>query len=101
MSSTDPLYEVRLAPAAARAYARLEKVDQERVRRALEALAARATDPGRGSKSVKTVQGTKDRFHRLRVGDYRIMFDVMTDDRVILVLGIVDRSDLERWLRNR
>lgn len=29
------------------------------------------------------------------------MFDVMTDDRVILVLGIVARSELERWLRSR
>jgi hypothetical protein len=29
------------------------------------------------------------------------MYDVLEDDRVILVLGIVQRGDLERWLRNR
>jgi hypothetical protein len=29
------------------------------------------------------------------------MYDVITEDRVILVLGIVPRADLERWLRNR
>lgn len=101
MSSPEPPYEVRLAPAAARAYGRLEKVDRDRVLRALEELAAKATAPRRGGKSLKTIQGTKDRFHRLRVGDHRIMFDVMTDDRVILVLGIVARSELERWLRSR
>jgi len=29
------------------------------------------------------------------------MYDLIPDDRVLLVLGIVHRSDLERWLRTR
>jgi hypothetical protein len=29
------------------------------------------------------------------------MYDLITADRVLLVLGIVHRSDLERWLRTR
>lgn len=29
------------------------------------------------------------------------MYDVIEQDRVILVLGIVHRGDLERWLRTR
>ncbi len=58
--------------------------------------------PGRVSgKSVKTIRGADDTFHRLRIGDYRVMYDVIDEDRVILVLGIVDRGDLERWLRSR
>jgi mRNA-degrading endonuclease RelE of RelBE toxin-antitoxin system len=65
-------------------------------------LAVAATTPGRvGGKSVKTIQGAGDPFRRLRVGDYRIMYDVIDEDRGILVLGIVHRGDLERWLRNR
>lgn len=52
-------------------------------------------------KSVKTIHGTEDTFHRLRVGHYRVMCDVIDSDRVILVLGVVDRADLERWLRSR
>jgi len=35
------------------------------------------------------------------VGDYRIMYDLQVEDRVLHVLGIVHRSDLERWLRSR
>jgi mRNA-degrading endonuclease RelE of RelBE toxin-antitoxin system len=50
---------------------------------------------------VKTIHGVDDTFHRLRVGDYRVMYDVLTDDRVVLVLGIVHRRDLERWIRAR
>jgi mRNA-degrading endonuclease RelE of RelBE toxin-antitoxin system len=35
------------------------------------------------------------------MGDYRVMYDVIETDRVKLVLGVVHRGDLERWLRNR
>lgn len=51
---------------------------------------------------MKTLHGTAgDSFHRLRVGDHRVMYEVIDADRVVLVLGIVNRSDLERWIRNR
>ena len=47
------------------------------------------------------MRGAEDTFHRLRVGDHRVVYDVIDGDRVILVLGIVDRAELERWLRSR
>jgi mRNA-degrading endonuclease RelE of RelBE toxin-antitoxin system len=50
---------------------------------------------------VKTIRGVKDVCHRLRVGDYRLMCDAIYEDRVILVLGIAHRGDLERWIRSR
>ncbi len=50
---------------------------------------------------MKTIRSAKDSVQRLRVGDYRLMFDVIEEDRVVLVLGIVHRDDLERWLRSR
>lgn len=54
-----------------------------------------------GGKAVKTIRGVNDSFHRLRVGDHRVMHDIIDDDRVILVLGIVHRGELERWIRGR
>jgi mRNA-degrading endonuclease RelE of RelBE toxin-antitoxin system len=75
---------------------------RSRITTALERLAASAARPGRiGSKAVKTIRGVADSFHRLRVGDYRVMYDRIDEDRVILVLGIVHRADLERWIRSR
>ena len=72
------------------------------MRQALENLARDAAEPGRiDGKAVKTIRGAGDSFHRLRVGDYRVMYDAVDSDRVILVLGIVHRGDLERWLRRR
>ena len=85
-----------------RQFKKLGGVDRDRVRRALERLADDVARPGRVSgKSVKTIRGTDDTFYRLRIGDYRVMYDVIDTDRVLLVLGIVDRADLERWLRSR
>jgi mRNA-degrading endonuclease RelE of RelBE toxin-antitoxin system len=55
----------------------------------------------RAGKAVKSIKGTRDEFERLRVGDYRVMFDLLNEDRVVLVLGIINRRDLERWLRRR
>lgn len=69
---------------------------------ALEKLANDAAKPGRiGDKTVKTIRGLADSSHRLRVGDHRVMYDVVEEDRVVLVLGIIHRGNLERWLRNR
>ena len=68
----------------------------------MQRLAVDVSEPGRiGGKGVKSIRGAGDTFHRLRVGDLRVMYDVVDDDRVLLVLGIVHRGELERWLRNR
>jgi len=101
VTSTEP-YDVQLSPAASGAFKKLTPDARQRVRNALERLATKAAQTGRiGGKAVKTIHGARDSFHRLRVGDLRVMYDVLEDDRVILVLGIVHRGDLERWLRNR
>ena len=72
------------------------------MRQALE-KPARDLGQGRrpGAKAVKTIRRVSDSFYRLRVGDYRVMYDAIDEDRVVLVLGIVQRGDLERWIRNR
>jgi mRNA-degrading endonuclease RelE of RelBE toxin-antitoxin system len=38
---------------------------------------------------------------RLRVGDFRILYEVFDADRVVLIHGIVARKELEQWLRQR
>ncbi|HLA94063.1 MAG TPA: type II toxin-antitoxin system RelE/ParE family toxin [Actinomycetota bacterium] len=95
-------YEVRLAPAAVRAFKKLSPEAKARVRGALEKLAGEVAKPGRiGGKRVKSIQGARDTFHRLRVGEHRVMYDVLAEERTVLILGVVHRGDLERWIRNR
>ena len=83
-------------------FKKLDGGSQERIRGALDRLARDVPRPGRvPGKAVKTMRGTDGVFHRMRVGNHRLMYDVITAERVVLVLGIVDRADLERWLRGR
>ena len=78
------------------------QAERARLRAALLTAARSAAQPGgRGGKRVKSIKGTRDSFMRLRVGDLRVMFDLIPEDRVLLVLAIVNRSELEAWLRRR
>jgi mRNA interferase RelE/StbE len=91
-----------VAPSAAKALRKMPPDVRGRITEALFELAENAGRPRRiAGKSVKTIQGVGDSFQRLRVGEHRVMYDALDEDRVILVLGVVHRGDLERWLRNR
>jgi mRNA-degrading endonuclease RelE of RelBE toxin-antitoxin system len=50
---------------------------------------------------VKAIQGSKDAFLRLRVGNYRLMYEVDDPNKMVPILGIIHRKDLEEWLRQR
>ncbi len=96
-------YEIRVTPEAARQIRKLDGNERKHLDEALHHLASDvAGKPGaRGSKSLKRIRGRRDRFFRLRVGDMRVVFEVLKEERVLLVAGVVNRRDLERWLRSR
>ncbi len=96
-------YEVRLMPDAVCQLGALDAKQAQRIGASLKRQATRvAVSPGsRGGKSVKTLRGRHDRLYRLRVGELRVAFDLIHDERVLRVLGIVNRRDLDRWLRSR
>lgn len=71
-----PSYEIRVERAAAKALAkRVRQEDAERIRRAIDGL---ATDP-RPPQSIG-LRGREGR--RLRVGDYRVIYEVDDDELV-------------------
>ena len=56
----------------------------------LRALTPLGDDPRRPDANVKKLAGYEDRY-RLRVGDYRVIYDVMDEQLVILVVGVGHR----------
>jgi mRNA interferase RelE/StbE len=92
------IYRVELSRSAAREFERTPKTERVRLERAIDALSKNPRPPG---KLVKAIQGTKDEFLRLRVGSYRLMYEVNDLKKVILILAIIHRKDLEEWLRQR
>jgi mRNA interferase RelE/StbE len=91
-------YRVELSRSATRAFERAPKLERVRLERAIDAPAKNPRPPG---KLVKAIQGSKDAFLRLRVGNYRLMYEVTDANRMVLILGIIHRKDLEEWLRQR
>ncbi|HUK73160.1 MAG TPA: type II toxin-antitoxin system RelE/ParE family toxin [Streptosporangiaceae bacterium] len=61
----------------------------------LRALAALGDDPRRPDTNVKKLAGYEDRY-RLRVGDYRVIYEIMDEQLVILVLGVGHRREIYR-----
>ncbi len=69
---------ISFAPAAARALVRLPEKSAQTIRSKIELL---ARDPAALANNVTALRGSE--FHRLRVGDYRVIF---TAEMVVLTL---------------
>ena len=83
-------YEVRLSGRAVRSLTSLERREQLRIRAALDLLADNPRPPNcvamKGENSV----------HRVRVGDYRIVYEVLDGVLLIHVVRIGHRRDVYR-----
>jgi mRNA-degrading endonuclease RelE of RelBE toxin-antitoxin system len=64
--------------------------------RVTEAILALEENPFPPGKKWKLLEGSGGLVH-LRVGDYRVLYEVLDDE--IHVLGVIRRRDLDRWLR--
>ena len=80
---------MRLHPEAARAYRRLHGKLQERITATIDGLAHDPRPPG----AVK-LAGRGD--YRIRVGDYRIVYAVDDEERLVIVARIAHRRDVYR-----
>ncbi len=89
-------WRVQLSRQAERTFQRLPASERHRMERAIDSI---ATNPRPRGKSVKAIQGAKDAFLRYRVGDHRVLYEIIDADRTVLILTIVHRSDLEEWLK--
>ncbi len=82
-------YRVTIAPAAARAIRSLDRPVQVRIIRAAEALAQDPRPPG----SRKLVGENR---WRLRVGDWRVVYQVEDARLIVLVVRVGHRGDVYR-----
>ncbi len=82
-------YSVGVERRAQKQIARLSTVMRDRVEAALRAL---ADDPR--PRGTRELQGREGR--RLRVGDYRVVYEVDDDQRVVTVLQVAHRRNVYR-----
>ncbi len=83
------MYKVALAAAARRVYEAADSNLQRRLDRCFEVL---ARDPHRHP-NIKRLKGRLKGYYRYRVGDYRVIYRIDENQRLVIVALIVHRSD--------
>ena len=84
-------YRIRISPAAQRDFQRLDKTIQDRM-----AIAILKLETNRHPQQFKPLAGRATAQFRLRVGDYRILYDVYDEKKTVLILRIGHRRDIYR-----
>lgn len=87
-------YQIELLPAAARTLRKLPREAQRRIAPLIEALAKDPRPAG-----ATALQGEPAGVLRVRVGDYRILYQVDDQDRRVLVVTLGHRREVYRRRR--
>ncbi|MBW5485759.1 type II toxin-antitoxin system RelE family toxin [Streptomyces bambusae] len=87
-------YAFRFTVAAQR---QLRAIDRPAAMHILTALTALGDDPYREDADLKKLTGPSE-LYRLRVGSYRIAYQVLDGELVVLVVKVGDRCDVYRNL---
>ncbi|MFQ5853575.1 MAG: type II toxin-antitoxin system RelE/ParE family toxin [Candidatus Binatia bacterium] len=85
-------YRIEFTPRADRQFRGLERSLQIRLGRRIDSLAESPRPHG-----IKKLAGEED-IYRLRVGDYRIIYEIREKSLLILVVRIGHRSEVYRGL---
>jgi mRNA interferase RelE/StbE len=85
-------YRIEFKRSAAKALKKFPKSDQRRIRDRIDDLSENLPDP------TTTKMKGDNPFHRIRVGDYRIIYEIHRDILVIMVLKIGHRKEVYRRL---
>lgn len=83
-------YRVEFKPSAARALRKLDADIQRRVIARVETLTENPRPPG-----AEKLEGMRD-LYRIRVGDYRIIYQVADKGLLVLVVRVGHRRDVYR-----
>ena len=84
-------YHVSVLAPAARDLARMDKPIAQRIVRRLEWLASNLDDI-----HPEALKGTLSDFFKLRIGDYRVVYEIIKDERQIIIHCIGHRREIYR-----
>ena len=84
-------YHIYLTSRAEKDYKKLTPPVKERIKKTILQLEITRTPP-----KFKTLIGKDIAQYRLRIGDYRVLYDVNDDDKEVFILRIGNRKDIFR-----
>jgi mRNA interferase RelE/StbE len=84
------VYSIEFRPAVLKSLKQFPKKDLVRIKKRIEDLAANPPAP-----NITKMKGN-NAFHKIRSGDYRIIYEIQEERLVILVVKIGHRKDVYR-----
>lgn len=90
-------YRVELTPAAEKALVKVAKSNRTLLKRLDQTLLSLAENPA--PVGNKQLVGENPPLFRVRVGDYRILYQIEDDVLVVLVVHVGHRKDVYRFLK--
>jgi len=84
--------KIEFKRSAAKALRKIPKPDQKRIANKIDSLSENLPDP------ATTKMKGDNPFHRVRIGDYRIIYEIHGDILLILILKIGHRKEVYRHL---
>ncbi|MFC1896096.1 type II toxin-antitoxin system RelE/ParE family toxin [Thermodesulfobacteriota bacterium] len=85
-------YRIEVKKSAAKTLKKIPKPDQKRISERIDNLAKNLPNP-----DTAKMKGNNP-FHKVRVGDYRIIYEIQDDALLILIINIGHRKDIYRSL---
>lgn len=85
------MYRLEVSPATVRDLdklkGRIRKQDLERIKAAVGGLAQEPRPQG-----VRKIKGA-DKAYRIRIGNYRVVYEIYDNDKLVLILQVARRSE--------
>ena len=85
-------YTIKFRPAVKKSLKKLPVKELKRIKRKIETLAENLPDP------ATTKMKGNNNFHKIRLGDYRIIYEIHDDILVILVVKVGHRKDIYKHI---
>jgi mRNA interferase RelE/StbE len=93
MSVEEMAYRIEVTPRARKDLRALPKRERQRIAEQIDAL---TTDPR--PTGCKKLKGRED-FYRIRVGDYRVVYQIEDEVLLILIVRVGDRKEIYKIIR--
>ncbi|VEN74672.1 conserved hypothetical protein [Candidatus Desulfarcum epimagneticum] len=86
-------YRIEVQRSAAKALKKIPKSDQNRIIKKIDGLSGRLPNPN------STKMKGNNPFHKIRVGHYRVIYEIQDEVLLILIVKIGHRKDIYRNLK--
>jgi len=90
-------YKIEFSSRAARDFKKLAKTNRAMAIKIKDAIAELAEEPRPGG--VETLTGTNPSLQRIRVGDFRVIYEIKENELLVWVVRLGDRKEIYRFLK--